>query len=285
MAADAEVLRDLAQQAIEAPDFFERARINPVIALQAGQDRNYTLIAHLWLPLDDGRTDLTHQSVHHHGPLLLSSVSAWGGGYESVLFKGGFEVTGEDGATDMKIDKIYRNPRGHLEFVETDTPHVVFFPSDFTVTYALWSRERPQAASAFKLLPGVRAYKKTIKGALERLGLASRLGLAKVENYDFYPRAGRLYQMRERVMYSPGSRENFLENFFWCLREMRFDRSGVLASRIRRHGGHPAAERLLRQLETGEPLARRMERIHLGVDKVQFTKDELLGCFPAHKTG
>ena len=134
----------------------------------------------------------------------------------------------EQGTTRMEIDKIYKNPLGHLEFVGPRTPHVVFFPAGFTVTYALWSSDRPRAAaSLIKELPFVQTYKKRIKQGLQRIGLASSLGLNVVENLDFYPGAGRLIQMKERVTYAPGSSENYLQNFFWTLQQMKFDRTRV----------------------------------------------------------
>lgn len=285
MAADSGVLHDIICQGVEAPDFFKLKRINPVIAFKVGEDRAYHLIAHLWLPLDNGASDLTHQSVHHHGSLLLSSVSAWGPGYESVLFKPGFRVVsdqGEDaGLTEMQIDKIYKNPKGHLEFLGPRTPHVVFFPSSFTVTYALWSDERERSSSWLKRLPGVQKYKKFIKSHLQRAGLASQLGLNVVENLDFFPSNGRLIRMKERVNYPAGSSENFYQNLFHSLQEMNFDRVDVIA---RRMASHPDAESTpaypwFRCWERGDEIPRKMEEIHLGISKIQFTKRELIECF------
>lgn len=279
MAADPGVLHEIVTQSWLAPDFSARKRINPVLALDICHDQNYSLIAHLWIPLDDSRVDLTHQSVHHHGKLLLTSMSAWGQGYESVLFKTGFRVNPSTGATQMEIDKIYKNPRGHLEFVGPDTPHVVFFPSKLTVTYALWSKTHRQATSVLRRIPGVQTYKKGIKAGLQSLGLASTLGLNVVEKLDFYPHAGTLLQMKDRVKYAVGSEENFMQNFFWCLQELKFERFDALAERIERWGGHPRLTELLQKLEKGEPIARRMESLHLGVERAQFGKRELLSCF------
>ena len=40
------------------------------------------------------------------------------------------------------------------------------------------------------------------------------------------------------------------------------------------------ASRWLKNLEAGEPIPRQMEKIHLGIKRVQFLRRELLDCLP-----
>ena len=59
----------------------------PTIGLEVFRDKNFQLIANFWIPLP---RNIEHQSVsylHHHGSLILSTVTAFGPGYYHWLMK------------------------------------------------------------------------------------------------------------------------------------------------------------------------------------------------------
>src|SRR3989344_8240546 len=126
MANDKTLFHEIIKKNLKKKDFINSKRINPVLAFEISASSNYSFIAHTWIPRPDGNAAITHQSVHHHGGLLLSSVAPIGPGYTSVLFRKGFNIE-SDRTTNMKIDRYYANEKGSLEFIDTFTPHVVFY--------------------------------------------------------------------------------------------------------------------------------------------------------------
>src|ERR1700761_5133188 len=87
MARDKTVFHEILKKNMASPDFHLKKRINPVVALEIDTTINYSFIAHCWMPLPDTDTEMTHQSIHHHGNLLLTSIAPIGPGYSSILFK------------------------------------------------------------------------------------------------------------------------------------------------------------------------------------------------------
>ena len=113
------------------------AASDPVIAMTIVDNPFITLIAHFWMPLPDRSTNITHQSIHHHGRLLLTSVAPYGPGYESIIFKQGFKIDLQTEFVSIEIDKEYKNPLYNIEYIETNTPHVVFYPKELSVTFCI----------------------------------------------------------------------------------------------------------------------------------------------------
>ncbi|MEI9806550.1 MAG: hypothetical protein WDO16_01000 [Bacteroidota bacterium] len=44
----------------------------------------------------------------------------------------------------MQIEKQYQFGPGNLEFVDSDQPHVVFFPKEVSITFAMWAYQKIQ---------------------------------------------------------------------------------------------------------------------------------------------
>src|SRR5438309_350173 len=109
MAKDKSVLFEIIKKNLANKEYLAKKHDFPVIAFPIEINENFDLIAHCWLPLPDRSTETSHQSIHHHGHLLLTSVSAFGTGYESFIFKPNFELNRKTGEAKMKIDKTYQN--------------------------------------------------------------------------------------------------------------------------------------------------------------------------------
>ena len=289
MVADPSVLEAIIKRNLEEPGFFLRTRDNPVIALKCFEEPAYTLVVNCWLPRPDRRTDISHQSIHHHGHLLLTSISAFGPGYESILFRKGFKVDRHTKAATIEIEKIYRNRYGHLEFVDSFTPHIVFYPPSVTVTYALWSNEAIGSNGDRGLLyslkknPFIRKYRRQLKSAMAVLGFEAALGLNDSQNLDFYPENGCIRQMQRRMQYKPGGapRENLSQNFMYFLRETKFQDMDFIA-RLRERLSQEeqrVAGRWLTDFLSDFPISDSFDPEHLHIDKVTLNKEDILGCF------
>jgi hypothetical protein len=279
MAKNENVLFDIIRQNLSSPGFFSQKRINPVIAFEITKNKDFSITAHCWMPLPDRATDRTHQSVHHHGRLLLTSVSPVGEGYESIIFKKGYTVDKEAGLAEMSIEKIYKNPQHNIEFIDSYTPHVVFYPADFSITYAMWSYDKKDGAIAsLRQSKFIQSNKKTIAKLLQRFGLSKKVGINVVEYFDFYPHGEKLYAMQDRVMYPVGSNENFVHNVFYILQKVGFpDREFVLNLKSKLTNDElEVAGPPMNKFLSEEPLKDIFDPVHLNIPKINFTKDELL---------
>src|SRR5437868_3943491 len=58
----------------------------PVVSMVAASTPDFELVANFWLPLPDASVDVTTKAIHHHGPMLLTTVTAFGPGYEHWTF-------------------------------------------------------------------------------------------------------------------------------------------------------------------------------------------------------
>ena len=57
----------------------------PVLAIDVVSNPYFELVINAWIPLPDGRTDVSTKSIHHHGEMLLTTVTAFGPEYEHWL--------------------------------------------------------------------------------------------------------------------------------------------------------------------------------------------------------
>ncbi len=272
----------LITQCLNSPTFMLQKRINPVIALPVFENQHFTLVANVWFPLPNESTEETHQSIHHHGNLLLSSVAGFGSGYESILFERNFEMDSKTRVTQMRIAKIYENPMGNVEFVDSYTPHVVFYPKELSVTIALWSSERATAASGLRKGRIFQKSKKWIRKGLDALHLTSTIGLNQTTDLDFFPQDGQILCLQNRVMYPVGSEENFRKNFFHLLQAFEYSDLGHIKASLKNLPENEQKTSLtwLKKLESGEVIPREFEKAHLEIPKINLKRDEILRCFP-----
>ncbi|MBD0294510.1 MAG: hypothetical protein ICV84_04785 [Flavisolibacter sp.] len=279
MAKEKSVLFDIIRQNLSAPGFFSQKRINPVIAFEIIKNKDFSITAHCWMPLPDRATNMTHQSVHHHGRLLLTSVSPFGEGYESIIFKKGFELNKEQGTAKMQIEKIYKNPCHNIEFIDSFTPHVVFYPSDFSITYAMWSYDKKDGLIAtLRQSKFMQSNKKIVMNVLRKLGVLNRIGVNVLEYFDFYPEKKQLNALKDRVMYPVGSNENFVHNVFYILQRVGFDDLEFIKKLKTQLTSEEltVVEKPMNQFLNGEPLQDSFDPVHLNIPKINFSKEELL---------
>jgi hypothetical protein len=279
MAQSKDVLHDIIRQNLSTPGFFSQKRINPVIAFEIVKTKDFSITAHCWMPLPDRSTNITHQSIHHHGRLLLTSVSPVGDGYESIIFKKGYSLDKEAGIAKMEIEKVYKNPQHNIEFIDSNTPHVVFYPKDFSITYAMWSYDKKDGLIAsLRQSKVIQSNKKAILKVLGKLGISKKVGVNVLEYFDFYPAQEKLHAMQNRVMYPVGSNENFVHNIFYILQKVEFPDTQFIQELKKKLSAQElaVAETPMNKFLRGEPLEDRFDPVHLNIPKINFTKEELM---------
>ncbi len=280
MGADREVLFDIFRQSLQDKKFIERLRHYPTLAFEIYQDENVGISGNCFMPLPDRSTDLSFQSIHHHGKLLLTTVAAFGPGYESILFRKGFVINKENQTADMQIEKIYRFPQGNIEFVDSYQPHVVFFPPDASITYAMWAYEKVNSTTQrLKNSFLVKRFKEPIRKLLKATGMLDKAGVNLVEDFDFYPENKQIKVLHNRKGFEEGSNENFLTNVFYVLQSAGFSDMAFLESLKKTYPQHNVLHRLIDRYTAGDRIKDEFYDFHRNVQYVNLRKQEILEVF------
>lgn len=257
------LLQEIVKSFVLSLDRLHSRRINPVVAIPLLETEAFTLVANIWLPRPDGRTDISHQSIHHHGNLLLTSVAAYGPGYESIVFHCDKAELKKPSAARMTTRQLYQNDRGKIEFVDSQEPHVVFYPAKLSVTYALWSKDRPYKTTGFRFLRVPASGKAAVRGLLNAIGIGSYLGLNQSDGLDYTVREGSVLRLPKRVQYRAGSRDNLL---------------GALRYIVREIGLRDAEVDFALGIEPGQAAPNEFEADHMHLADANLLKAEVLAC-------
>lgn len=218
------IIADIIRKNLLNSDFVNRSRHYSTLAMDVFENNQFTLLVNIFPPLPDRSTDITFQSIHHHGSLLLSTVGFHGNGYSSILYKKGFQIDPKTQETNLEIIEYYQNVNHEVKFCDAYQPHVVFYPNDFSSTLVLWSEKENRPKDNIKALPLISKLKKPLGKLIRNLRMEGVVGINKIENYDFYRSAGKYYALKERKAYDKScSNENFLQNFFSYVQALGFD--------------------------------------------------------------
>ena len=277
MARDQRILHEIIKKNLSNLQFLQKTRHYSTLAMTIHEDSEFSVMLNIYPPLPDRRSDTSFQSVHHHGNLILTSVAAFGPGYSSLLFKRGFQIDPDTGQTLMELEKEYQNKLYDVGFVDANQPHIVFYPSDFSGTYALWSDYKKSTKDVAKRLGIVRKLKKPLSKIVTMLGLGRLLGLNTVRYFDFYPDNGKLIAMKEREAYiAEGSNENFLQNIFCFVQKTGFTDDAFIQDLIGKQEVPAEAKHFMRMLLRGETIVDSFFEGHIDVPKVNLRKIEVL---------
>ena len=277
MGADKEVLYEIFRKNLLNEDFISKPRNYPTLAFDIYQDDNVGISGNCFMPLPDRSGELSFQSIHHHGKLLLTTVAAFGPGYESILFRKEFSINKENQTARMEIEKNYQFAIGSIEFIDKDQPHVVFFPQDVSITYAMWAYATVNTATQkLKSNPIVRRFKEPIRKGLKALGLLDTAGINAVENFDFYPEQGQIKVLKNRIHFEEGSNENFLTNVFYVLQKAGFNDIAFLQKLKEKHPSRIHLHQLIDKLIAGEKITDEFYDFHRNVQYVNLSKHDIL---------
>lgn len=288
MSADGAVLGAIFQRYLARPEVLN-TRHYPVIGIDVELNAHYGLVANCWLPLPGRQTDITTKAIHHHGEMLLTSVTAFGPGYEHWTFSRPEPVDAEQGTFTMVALEQQSHPLGHVAFVDAYIGHVPLYPPSLTITLALWShRSRTSWKDRLKRLALFRHREETLRRIAVRLGAARALDLKMVEYFDFCPTGSGFQGLRERREFPRGSNGDYLVSLFHVLQTTRHEN---LIPRIQSHLRTGRIEdpenvkQLVRDLGEGRPIESRLSPGHFEQPHANFTKDEIRRALAANTLG
>jgi hypothetical protein len=280
MGSKQEVLFDVFRQNLLDKKFINKARHYPNLAFEIYQDENVGISGNCFMPLPDRSTDLSFQSIHHHGKLLLTTVAAFGPGYESIVFRKGFTINPESKVTDMQIEKQYQFTKNCIEFVDSYQPHVVFFPNDVSITFAMWAYEKSNSVTqSLKNNFIIKKFKEPIRKLLKITGLLDKAGVNQVENFDFYPEGKQIKALKDRISFEEGTNENFLSNIFYILQSAGCRDVLFLESLKTRHPANTFLHKLIDKYVAGDFIKDEFYEFHKNVKYVNLQKQEILNVF------
>jgi hypothetical protein len=278
MSGDTEFLTDALARQLRTPGFFNM-RHYPVVGFNVELNAHFGLVANCWIPLPDRQSDVSTKAIHHHGDMLLSTVNAFGPGYEHWTFTRPQLIDEEAERYEMRLVERTPHPLNHVAFVDSYVPHLPFYPADTSVTYALWSSRFPVTwKDRVKRVPALQKNSAALRGLAVRAGLARKLDLKVVEYFDFYPTAEGFCGIRERTEFERGPNEDYLYSLFHVIQATGNERlASVIAERLSsgdRIENPQLVGRLLEDLRRGRRVEGRLSATHYGVPRANFTREE-----------
>ena len=273
-------LYDIIRSNLLDPFFLIKSRHYSTLSMTIFENSDFSFVVNIFPPLPDRRTDVSFQSIHHHGSLLLSSVAAFGPGYNCILFKKGFTIDYTTCITKMEIDKDYQNQLHQVGFVDSDQPHIVFYPSDFSATFALWSDQKKTSKQVLKKIGFIRRFKKPLLKIAQAIGLDKKLGVNKIAFFDFYPVGKNIIAMKDRDAYNEeGSNDNFLQNIFCFIQKTGFHDIVFLNEVMSNDKTPESAIKFIQMIINGVTINDSFISGHLNVPKVNLIKNDIINAF------
>jgi hypothetical protein len=278
MSGDAEFLTDALAQHLRAPGSLNTKHY-PVVGINVDLNAHYGLVVNCWIPLPGRESHISTKAIHHHGDMLLSTVNAFGPGYEHWTFTRPEAVDEAAELYEMRLIERAPHELHHVAFVDAYVAHCPFYPSATSVTYALWSSRFPTTwKDRVKRVPVVQKNSAALKKLAVRAGLARQLELKVVEYFDFYPTPEGFRGIRERTEFERGPNEDYLQSLFHIMQATGNERlAPIVAERLAADEEieNPSlVRRLLEDLRNGREIVGRLSPTHYNIERANFTRDE-----------
>jgi hypothetical protein len=285
--AAAPILQDIAASPAIFTEILERhfARADaltqkhyPVVSVEIDTNPHFGLVANCWIPLPDRDTDMSTKAIHHHGDMLLTTVTAFGPGYEHWTFTPAERLEPEGEMYAMRLIERAPHPTSHAAFVDADTGHVPFYVPSLTITLALWSSRKPTSwKDVVKRVPALHKQAATLRRVASSVGLSRALDLKVVRYFDFFPTPQGFRGMRERQEFPRGPVSDYLQSLFHIVQATGNE---ALAETVRRRlsatpDAPSVAATLLDDLEHGRSIEGRLSDGHYGVPFANFRADAI----------
>jgi len=289
MSGDRNFLTEALRQHINKPKSLN-AKHYPVVGLDIDLNPYYGIVANCWIPLPDQSTDVSTKSIHHHGDMLLSTVTAFGTGYEHYTFTNPKIVDEKRERYSMQLIENGAHPVNHVAFVDAYVAHLPLYPPDLTITYALWSSRFPTTwRDHVKRLPIVKDNSKKLRDIAAKAGFAKQLELKVVEYFDFYPTSEGFCGIKERREFELGPNEDYLYSLFYILQETGNDNLSMeIEAKLdsgERVENPQLVRKLLADLKAGIKINGKLSSMHYGIHGANFTRDEILQALAAQNKG
>jgi hypothetical protein len=222
--------------------------------------------------------------------MLLTTVTAFGSGYEHWMFETPSVVDADKEIYDLKLLERSTHGPNHVAFVDAYVAHLPLYPSDTTVTYALWSSQFPTSwKDRVKRIPTLQQNSQRLRNVAKSLGLAKQLELKVVEYFDFYPCSEGFKGIRDREEFPRTTNEDYLASIFHIIQATGNEGlAQVIAEKLgsgERIENRELVSRYLDDLKSGRSIDGRLSEAHYNVPKANFTKDEILAALAAQNVG
>lgn len=252
----------------------------PVVGIPIALNPWFGLVANCWIPLPGRETHIATKAIHHHGDMLLSTVTLFGPGYEHWMFSTPKAVDESRGIYSMKLLESAPHPQHHVSFVDAWIAHTPLYPKSLSITLALWSNRFPTTwRDRVKRLPLFKGREEKLRKVAVRLGLKKGLDLKVVDSFDYFPSASGFEVMKERKEFELGPNADHLCSVFHVVQETGNDRLAQTVRRSIAEGkvttGRRSVEELLAKLEKGTPIEGRLSEGHYGLPYANFTRDQI----------
>lgn len=271
MSGDAACFTEILERHLRKPGSFD-TRHYPVVGIEVELNPWYSLQANCWIPLPGHEANISTKSIHHHGDLLLSTVTAFGSGYEHWTFTTPELIDPENELYDLKLIERAPHPLHHVAFVDAWIPHLPFYPPATSVTYALWTNRFPVTwRDHVKRVPLLQKNAASLRKLAAKAGLKEQLDLKIAEYFDFYPTAQGFRGIRERTEFERGPNEDYLYSLFHVVQATGNERlAPVIEEQSAGAQNRELVERLLGDLRRGTPIEGRLSPTHYGIDRANF---------------
>jgi hypothetical protein len=280
MSGDREFFSEVLQKHLSKAENYNTLHY-PVVGIDIELNEYFGLVANCWIPLPNRETNMSTKSIHHHGDMLLTTVTAFGTGYEHWTFATPSVVDADKEIYVLKPLEQEMHPLHHVAFVDAYIAHLPFYPPDLTITYALWSSRFPTTwKDRLKRQPIIQKNSARLKDLAVKIGLAKQLELKIVEYFDFYPSDEGFCGMRERKEFVRTNNEDYLASLFHIIQETGNEK---LAPFVREKlnssekiDNPQIVRKYLADLESGKKIEGRLSREHYGISYANFTKEKIL---------
>ncbi len=277
MTANQEFINQAIEFNLSDPLFLERKRHYPTLALSIFKNDLIDIIINIFPNLPDKNTNISFQSIHHHGNLMLSTIGLSGVGYTSFIFNNSYSIEESTKKTNLKIDKQYQNKIGQYTFCDGFTPHIVFYPESFSSTLVVWSRSDKKNINKLKsLFP--KPLKKSISKMATAIGLKKTLAINAAQYHDFYPENNQIIALKDRIDYPEGSNTNFIQNIFHYFQSVGYYNEEYLNKLLQKNSSE-TAKKWIQKFIAKERIDPEFESIHLNIsNKVNIIKESIINA-------
>ncbi len=244
-------------------------------------NEHFGLVANCWLPLADKADDISTTAIHHHGELLMTTVTAFGDGYEHFLFSEPKLLDESLEKFSMDLTERAFHPIHHTLFVDAYIPHLPLFAPDTSITYALWSDRKPTNwKDKVKRLPIVQDNKDRLRDFAVKVGLARQLEIKTGNYFDYYPAKDGFCGISERKQPERGPNEDYLYSLFHLIQKtgneslvIEFDAKLNSNDKI---DNRETVKKLTEDLRKGIEIDARISPSLINNNHLNFTREEIL---------
>lgn len=287
MSADKVFFSEVLQRHLNTPQSLNKTHY-PVVGLNIDSNPYFTLLANCWIPLPNYSTDISTKSIHHHGDMLLTSVTAFGTGYEHWTFDTPKLADSANEIYSLKLLEKSLHSLHNVSFVDAYIAHLPLYPPDMTITYALWSSRFPTSWKDYvKRISFFQDNSQKLRFLIAKFGLAKKLELKMVDYFDFYPTCDGFRGIQERKEFDHGPNEDYLASLFNIIQETNNDNLAPLIENKLNSGEKISdinyVKKLLHDLKSGNRIKGRLSKTHYNIPKANFSKDEIVKALAAQK--